>query len=132
MPFIQPKIKQGLYNYIAKVSLELESKIEIINGTKDHVHILVCLSRKIAMMTYVQKIKGLSSSFVKAEYGEAYNNFFWQRGYGAFSVNPDKSERLILYIRNQEMHHRNSDFKKEYLKILNKYDAEYDLQHLWD
>jgi putative transposase len=34
-------------------------------------------------------------------------NFYWQDGYGAFSVNPAQIDTVIKYIANQKAHHCN-------------------------
>ena len=37
MPFIQPEIKDQLYDYIKGISVNFESPIVRMNGTEDHV-----------------------------------------------------------------------------------------------
>lgn len=132
MPLIQAGIKKRLYEYIEGMSRKFESPTERINGTEDHVHILVNLSRKMSIMVYVQKIKANSSGWVKKTFGEAYNNFYWQDGYGAFSVDPRKMKDLIDYIDNQDSHHLKYDFKTEYRMILEEFEVEYDEKYVWD
>lgn len=132
MPFIQAEIKNRLYEYIEGMSRKFESPIARINGTEDHIHILVNLSRKMSIMTYVQKIKSNSSGWVKKEFGEAYNNFYWQKGYGVFSVDSRKMEDLIEYIDTQDEHHLNYDFKTEFRMILEEFEVEYDEEYVWD
>ena len=36
------------------------------------------------------------------------------------------------YILNQEQHHKKETFQEEYLRILKKYQVEYDERYLWD
>ncbi|UJH91409.1 transposase [Antarcticibacterium sp. 1MA-6-2] len=33
--------------------------------------------------------------------GVEYANFYWQDGYGAFSVKPSEVDRVVAYIANQ-------------------------------
>ena len=64
--------------------------------------------------------------------GEEYGNFYWQDGYGAFSVKPSETERVIAYIANQHIHHEKHSFQDEYRAILKKYNVEYDERYVWD
>ena len=64
--------------------------------------------------------------------GKKYENFFWQDGYGAFSVSPNNIFAVSNYIKNQREHHREMDFKTEVLNYYKKYKIEYDEKYLWD
>ncbi len=64
--------------------------------------------------------------------GAGYENFYWQDGYGAFSVNPSEIDRVIAYIANQHEHHRKKIFQDEYRAFLKKYNVEYDEKYVWD
>jgi hypothetical protein len=61
-----------------------------------------------------------------------FNNFYWQAGYGAFSVKPKDVDRLIQYIRNQREHHCRQNFQDEYRLFLEENEMEYDEQYVWD
>jgi hypothetical protein len=63
---------------------------------------------------------------------EDLSGFYWQRGYGAFSVNPREIDAVISYISNQHEHHRNKTFQDEFRFYLNRYDVEYDERYVWD
>ncbi len=64
--------------------------------------------------------------------GPAYESFYWQDGYGAFSVNPAQIDVVARYIENQAEHHRKRDFKDEFRAFLKKYQVEYDERYVWD
>ena len=128
---IYPPYVQELHAYIGGVCKELECPVLIVGGYTDHVHILCMLSKKIALMTLVQKIKAHSSKWMKTK-GNNLSNFFWQDGYGAFSVNPSKVSVVINYIKNQHEHHQKKDFKAEYRAFLTKYKVDYNEDYVWD
>ena len=128
---IKPPFEQELSAYISGICDELDCKALIVGGYTDHIHILCTLSKKIALMTLVQKIKSNSSKWMK-DRDESLKNFYWQNGYGAFSVNPSQTETVIEYIKTQHIHHSKKSFKEEYLAFLNKYKVEYDEKYLWD
>ena len=82
-------------------------------------------------MKLIEELKSHSSKWIKTK-GIEYQNFYWQRGYGAFSVNPKGIETVKQYIANQEEHHRTKTFQEEYKAFLKKYKVEYDERYVWD
>lgn len=82
-------------------------------------------------MKLVQEIKQGSSKWIKTM-GDQYANFFWQDGYGIFSVSPTDIEKLIVYIQNQHIHHQKRTFKEEFILFLKEYGVDYDERYVWD
>ena len=82
-------------------------------------------------MKLVEEVKSHSSKWIKTK-GVDYSNFYWQDGYGAFSVNPRGVDRVITYIKNQKAHHDKKSFQDEYRSILKKHAIEYDERYVWD
>ena len=58
--------------------------------------------------------------------------FYWQNGYGGFSLSPSEVEAVAEYIDHQEAHHRVVSFQEEYRKFLATYGVEYDERYVWD
>jgi hypothetical protein len=81
-------------------------------------------------MKLVEELKSHSSKWIKTK-GEEYANFYWQDGYGAFSVNPTEIHVVFNYISNQKEHHRNKNFQNEYIAFLEKYEVDYDERYVW-
>ena len=129
--FIDEKIENELFSYIATICKDYDSPAIQIGGTDDHIHILLNLSRKFAIMKVIQEIKAHSSKWIKTK-GIEFENFYWQNGYGAFSVNPTEIEIVKNYIINQEEHHQKKMFQEEFLAFLKKYNVEYDEKYVWD
>ena len=129
--FIDEEIEKELFAYINSICKDFDSPAIQIGGTDNHIHILLILSRKFALMKVIQEIKAHSSKWIKTK-GRKYEDFFWQDGYGAFSVSQKHIFATIKYIQNQREHHRNQDFKNEFLNIINKYEMDYDEKYLWD
>lgn len=82
-------------------------------------------------MKLLEKVKSHSSKWMKTK-AESLANFYWQDGYGAFSVNPSQVEVVKAYIQNQEEHHRKKTFQNEYRAFLKKYNMECDERYVWD
>ncbi len=130
-PLIHPPYEQELHAYMGGTCKSLDCPVLIVGGYTDHIHILCMLSKKMALMTLVQKIKAHSSKWIKTK-GDSLQNFYWQDGYGAFSVNPREVDVVIEYIKNQHEHHRKRSFKEEYRLFLKQYQVEYDERYVWD
>ncbi len=81
-------------------------------------------------MDLLEEIKKQSSKWIKSQ-GKQYSNFYWQDGYGVFSVNPTQVNVVVEYIKNQEEHHRTVLFQDELRAFLKKYKVEYDERYIW-
>lgn len=130
-PFIKEEVQVELYDYLGGTLKEFECYPKAIGGVEDHVHIAMSLSQKVALMEVVGKVKSSSSKWMKT-LGIDYANFYWQNGYGAFSINPSQIDIVIRYIKNQKEHHRRKTFKKEFRQFLKKYQIPYDERYVWD
>lgn len=130
-PLIDEAIKPELFAYLGGVCEALECHPVRVGGHRDHVHILCLLSKKIALMKLLEEVKKRSSKWIKTK-GAAYENFYWQDGYGAFSVNPAEIKVVVRYIENQAAHHQQRDFQNEFRAFLHKYQVEFDEKYVWD
>lgn len=130
-PLINDLIENELHSYLGGICKKLECPVLIVGGYTDHIHILCRLSAKITLMKLMEVVKSHSSKWIKTK-GEDYANFYWQNGYGAFSVNPHEVEVVRNYIANQKEHHSKKSFQDEYRTFLEKYDVEYDEKYVWD
>jgi REP element-mobilizing transposase RayT len=130
-PFIDDYIKEDLWKYMGGICTGLGCNPVQIGGYNDHIHILCLLSKKITQIKLLEEVKKESSKWIKTK-DARYNNFYWQNGYGIFSVNPSEIETVVEYIKNQEEHHIKGTFKEEFLAFLKKYKIEYDERYIWD
>jgi REP element-mobilizing transposase RayT len=130
-PIIVPPYEQELHSYLGGICKNLECQPIKIGGYTDHIHILCMLSKKIALMKLLEEVKSHSSKWMKTK-DESLSNFYWQDGYGAFSVNPSEIDKVIAYISNQHEHHKKKTFQNEYRAFLKKYKVEYDERYVWD
>jgi putative transposase len=130
-PLIFPDIELELYSYLGGICGQLECPPIKIGGHTDHIHVLCLLSKKIALMKLLEEMKSHSSKWMKTK-ADSLKDFYWQDGYGAFSVNPSEVDVVKTYIENQQEHHKKKTFQNEYRAFLNKYNVEYDERYLWD
>ena len=128
---IEDHIKNELWNYLGGICKGLGCDPIQIGGYKDHIHICCLLSRKISQAELVLTVKKQSSKWIKTK-GTSYAGFYWQDGYGIFSVNPSEIDIVTNYIKNQEEHHKKCSFQEELVSFLKKYRVEYDERYIWD
>ena len=128
---IQPPVEQELHAYLGAICNRLESQSIIVGGYTDHTHILCKLSKNIPLIKILEELKSHSSKWIKTK-GESYENFYWQNGYGAFSVNPFEIDKVISYIAHQREHHLKKTFQDEYRAFLKKYQVEFDERYVWE
>ena len=130
-PLIHPPVEAELHAYLGGICNRLDCPVVKVGGYTDHVHILCILSKKIALMKLLEEVKSHSSKWIKTK-GQGYASFYWQDGYGAFSVNPAEIDAVVAYITNQHAHHSGHTFQDEYRILLKKYDVAYDEKYVWD
>jgi REP element-mobilizing transposase RayT len=113
-----------LYKYITGIVNNKKQKLMAINGTEDHIHILVSIAADICVSDLVRHIKANSSRFIN-ENRWIGQRFEWQEGFGAFSYNESMKTVIINYIHNQKVHHKRVNFQDEYKDILQKFDVDF-------
>ncbi len=129
--FLSPSIQPELFNYLGGICNNLECFPVQIGGFNDHVHILCLLSKKIALVKLIEELKSHSSKWIKTK-DQLFASFYWQAGYGTFSVNPSEIEIAKKYIEMQHEHHASKSFQDEYRAFLNKYNIKFDERYIWD
>ncbi len=130
-PLIQETIELELHKYLGGICNELDCNVIKVGGYYDHIHILCLLSKKVTLIKLMEQLKSCSSGWIKTKSSE-FSNFYWQDGYGAFSVNPSEIDVVINYIEKQHEHHKKISFRDEFRAFLKKYNAEYDERYVWE
>jgi putative transposase len=123
-PLIRPEMKSDLYAYMGGIISQLGGKPVLINGPKDHVHLLLVLPTTLSLADFMEKLKANSSKWVNEQ--SARRIFSWQAGYAAFSVSQSKLNEVKAYISTQEEHHRKLTFQQEVMALLKKHGMEFD------
>lgn len=128
---ITPDIEDGLFGYMNGIVENNNSKLLLANGTANHIHMLISLGRVLSISELVGDMKRDSSSWIKKQDSQ-FSKFYWQEGYGAFSVGQTEVDMVMKYIAKQKEHHQTKDYKTEFRGFLNKYEIEYDERYVWD
>jgi REP element-mobilizing transposase RayT len=124
-------IRPPLFAYMAGILRKLDSPAVVIGGVVDHVHILFQLSKNHALAKAVEEVKAGSSLWIKSQ-DRMFEAFYWQAGYGAFSVSESNVDQVRRYIENQEEHHRTTTFQDEFRALLERHGIAFDERYVWD
>ena len=94
---IVPELENGLYAYASGIINNHGARLITANGTENHSHFLVSLGRN-DVSELIKNIKKDSSVWMK---DNGAQRFYWQRGYGAFSIGHHKWPRLLDTSRSR-------------------------------
>ncbi len=128
---IPQKHKEELQKYTTGIIQNRKHKLLAINFMPDHIHILIGYNPSQPLPDLVRDIKAISSKFIN-EKKWMPGRFQWQEGYGTFSYSRSQIDDVISYINSQEEHHKRMSFKEEYLKLLDKFEVDYDPRYLFE
>ncbi len=127
-PIIRSEMRADLYSYMGGIITNLGGKPVLINGPKDHVHLLFVLPPTLSLADFMEKLKANSSKW--ANEGSQRRLFSWQTGYTAFSVSQSKLNEVKAYILRQEEHHRKLTYQEEVMALLKKHGVEFDSRYV--
>ena len=127
---IIPAVEPHLHAYLGGICRNRESPALAIGGTENHVHLLLSLSKRIALSDLMMTLKKDSSKWIKTR-GDAFRDFHWQDGYGAFSIGQSQVRALTDYIRGQKERHKTLTFEDELVMLAERYGVTFDPRYLW-
>ena len=130
-PWLGSEVRPRMHAYLATVCRDIGAELVRVGGVADHVHIVTLLPRTVSQAQLIEEIKKASSKWIKAV-DARYRGFFWQRGYGAFSVNPSQLDSVLQYVEAQQEHHRTRTFQEEYRELLRRHGVDFDERYVWD
>ncbi len=111
-PLLYDSFRKKLFAHIYSRFRETPFIVDAVGGVKNHVHCLVFLSATYTVAKAMKDIKGESSGLINSSLW-VEDTFFWQEGYGAFSVSPSQLAKVRNYIYHQEQHHFSQSFDEE-------------------
>jgi REP element-mobilizing transposase RayT len=128
-PLIKPGFQDDLFAYLGGIVREMKGVALIVNGTDDHVHMLLRIRPVHSAVEIARVVKANSSKWVREKWSR---EFAWQTGYGVFSVSESNVAAVTKYIARQEEHHKKHSFQEEYVAFLKKNHVEYDERYIWN
>jgi len=128
-PLIKPDFRADLFAYLGGIIREMDGTALIINGSSDHVHMLVRIRPTHSSAQIARVVKANSSRWVHEKWD---SKFAWQTGYGVFSVSESNAAAVTKYIAEQEEHHQKHSFQEEFVAFLKKNHVAYDERYIWE
>jgi REP element-mobilizing transposase RayT len=129
-PLLRSSWRDKLHAYIGGVLDKKKGKLLAAGGIEDHIHVLASLPATMSLSEAAGAMKANSSRWIH-ENAPHSKGFDWQVGYGAFSVSKSAAPQVKAYIHNQEQHHKQRDFKREFTALLEKHGILYEERYLW-
>ena len=123
--FLDPELLNRVSRYITGIVTNIRGKMLWVNGTTDHLHILLGLPPNVHVAEAMMKVKANSSKWIH-ETLPNLRQFAWQESYGAFVVEPQNLGRIIQYIKGQEEHHKKQTFEDEFIELLKQHGIDFD------
>jgi putative transposase len=128
-PLIKVEFRGDLFAYLGGIIREMHATALVINGTADHVHMLLRIRPVHSSAEIARVVKTNSSKWVREKWCPG---FAWQTGYAVFSVSESNVGAVTKYIAAQEAHHKKHSFQEEFVVFLKKNNVEYDERYIWD
>ena len=129
-PLIAAERRPRLYEYIGGTIRDLGGISLAIGGIEDHLHLLAKLRPDKALSRVLNELKSNSSGWMHDVFPDA-RDFYWQNGYGAFTVSTSQVTAVSRYIANQERHHAKRSFREEFIEMLRVNEIGFDEKFLW-
>lgn len=127
---IGPSWEADLHKYITGITNKNTHKMLAINGTADHVHMLVGFQTTQSIAAFMQDVKAGSSQWINNN-RFCKSRFEWQAGYGVFSYSKSSVDNVIQYILKQKEHHQKVSFIDEYRLILEKFGIDFNEEYIF-
>lgn len=104
LPLVTADVEPYVYAAIVTKCASVVCHAIAVNGTEDHVHVLVQFVSTVTIAQLVGELKGASSHLV-THMVQPGAFFKWQRGCGAFTLSKRSVPQVQAYVRNQKQHH---------------------------
>ena len=115
---------------LAHHSNEADCPAAKVGGWVNHVHIVCGLARTMSVAQLVEVVKRETSKWAK-DRSVDLREFYWQNGYGAFSVSQSLLAQVIEYIERQAEHHRQRSYRRVWAFCARRR-VEIDERYVWD
>jgi putative transposase len=113
LPMIDQASERPLYREIENEAIGMRCTVLALNGTADHVHVVLILPSTVTVADLAKQLKGSSSHFFN-EVLQPEMPFKWQGSYGAFTVSRWDVDRIVAYVKNQKQHHADATVLPEW------------------
>ncbi len=121
LPLITPDIERDLYRCIEGEARGKGCTVLALNGTQEHVHLVVSFPTTVTIAELVKQVKGVSSYMVNSVLSTE-TQFKWQGYYGAFTVSRWNVDQIVQYVKRQKEHHATNNVRPEWEETFTVFD----------
>ena len=106
-PILIKKIQKLIRKTIFDIANDMNCTVQAVNGTKDHIHILICYPPSISVENLVKRIKQNTTHKCWKQYYTYLSKYYyeqhllWTDGYFASSTGMISDDIVKQYIENQ-------------------------------
>ncbi|MBD5331617.1 MAG: transposase [Bacteroides sp.] len=126
---ILPEWQKEIHAYLSGILSRRGHIPVIVGGVENHVHLLFRYNITELIPDLVRELKTNSGKFISTKF-PLHGRFYWQGGYGCFSVSYSKLDNVKSYIANQTQHHGQRTFREEMVGFLKGYNVDFDERYL--
>ena len=102
-PLLAGDRESVVYDFLRAKACGLGGFVYALNGTENHVHLVVSIPPRLALADFVGQVKGIASArFNKLG---SHPLLYWQEEYGAFTFDGKRLPNVIDYVERQKEHH---------------------------
>lgn len=117
-PLLTKPVRTVLFAHIKKQAAESGINVLSVNGTEDHMHVVVQMMPAQNLAQIMKSIRTESAAWIN-ESKFIKNPFEWEEGFAALSVSPSSVKQVLDYIEKQEEHHKTKTLDSE-LEVFQK------------
>lgn len=117
-PLLTKPVRTVLFAHIKKQAAESGINVLSVNGTEDHMHVVVQMMPTQNLAQIMKSIRTESAAWIN-ESKFIKNPFEWEEGFAALSVSPSSVKQVLDYIEKQEEHHKTKTLDSE-LEVFQK------------
>lgn len=115
--------RKALLNHLRENAIEKGITLDYINAHLDHVHALINLGKQQNLSAIIHLLKGESAFWINHQHILPIH-FSWQDDYFGVSESHSHVDRVRLYIKNQDEHHRHMSWEDEMELFIKRYGFE--------
>jgi putative transposase len=101
---LTPDVEPTAHDIIRSKAIQLEAMVFALNGTDNHVHMVVTIPPKMAVSDFVGQVKGITT-FRLNQSGTRSVPFAWQNEFGMFTFDEKRLPNYVSYVERQKEHH---------------------------
>jgi putative transposase len=103
-PALSPEVQPLVHDLLRQKALGLEARVFALNGTADHVHLVVAIPPKLAVAKFIGQVQAATAARVNKLIGQE-GRLIWQEEYGVFSFDGKRLPNYVAYVDRQVEHH---------------------------